>query len=101
MPPFEHLPIASGCPHPTPLWQCNRTWHVCTRTLEAWSRVKAANASSRMLALHRIGGYLFIALFCVMSYYMLARLRGGGDNSPTVTIHLGLAMVLSPLLFVK
>jgi ferredoxin-NADP reductase len=69
--------------------------------LEAWSRVKAAKASARMLALHRIGGYLFIALFCVMSYYMVARLRGGGDNSPTVTIHLGLAMVLSPLLFVK
>jgi len=69
--------------------------------LEAWSRVKAAKASTRMLALHRIGGYLFITLFCVMSYYMTARLRGRADNSPTVTIHLGLAMVLSPLLFVK
>jgi multisubunit Na+/H+ antiporter MnhG subunit len=35
--------------------------------LESWSRVKAANASSRMLALHRIGGYVFIALFWRMS----------------------------------
>src|SRR6516225_3149253 len=70
--------------------------------LEAWSRVKAAKASSRMLALHRIGGYLFIALFCVMAYFMVARLRGGGaDASPTVTIHLALAMILSPLLFIK
>lgn len=65
-------------------------------------RVKAAKASSRLLALHRIGGYLFIALFCVMSYYMLARLRAGGaDTSPAVTLHLALAMLLSPLLFIK
>ena len=70
--------------------------------LEAWSRIKAAKTSSRMLTLHRIGGYVFIALFCVMSYFMVARLRGGGvDTSPTVTLHLALAMVLSPLLFVK
>src|SRR5579863_4352100 len=70
--------------------------------LEAWSRVKAARASSQMLTLHRIGGYLFIALFCVMAYFMVARLRnGGGDTSATTTIHLALAMILSPLLFVK
>src|SRR5436309_5420953 len=70
--------------------------------LEAWSRVKAAQASARMLALHRIGGYVFIALFCVMSFFMIARLRnGGGDASPTVTLHLALAMVLSPLLLSK
>jgi hypothetical protein len=69
--------------------------------LEAWSRVKTANVSSRMLALHRIGGYLFITLFCVMTYYMLARLGSGGDNSATVTLHMALAMILSPLLFIK
>ena len=70
--------------------------------LEALSRVKAAKASSRLLALHRIGGYLFIGLFCIMAYFMVARLRnGGGDTSPTVTAHLGLAMILSPLLFIK
>src|SRR5215472_15352872 len=69
--------------------------------LEAWSRVKAAKASARVLALHRIGGYLFIALFCIMAYYLAARLRAGADNSATVTIHLALAMILSPLLFMK
>src|SRR5215472_12599017 len=70
--------------------------------LEAWSRVKAAGASSRMLALHRISGYVFIGLFCVMTYFMVVRLRGGGtDASPNVTIHLALAMILSPLLFLK
>src|ERR1700740_3171957 len=70
--------------------------------LESWSRVKAAEASSRMLTLHRIGGYLFIALFCVMTYFMIGRLRSGGaDSSATVTIHLALAMILSPMLFIK
>src|SRR5262252_1657010 len=69
--------------------------------LEAWSRVKAEKASARMLALHRIGGYLFIALFCVMAYYMIARLHDGTENSAAVTIHLALAMLLSPLLFIK
>jgi ferredoxin-NADP reductase/mono/diheme cytochrome c family protein len=69
--------------------------------LEAWARVKAANGSSRMLALHRIGGYLFIGLFFVMAYFMVARLRNGGADSPTVSIHLALAMILSPLLFIK
>ena len=70
--------------------------------LEAWSRVNGTNAGSRMLALHRIGGYVFIGLFCVMTYFMVARLRSGGtDTSATVTIHLALAMILSPLLFIK
>jgi ferredoxin-NADP reductase/mono/diheme cytochrome c family protein len=70
--------------------------------LEAWARVKAAKTSSRMLALHRIGGYIFIGLFFVMAYFMVARLRdGGADMSPGVETHLALAMVLSPLLFIK
>jgi ferredoxin-NADP reductase/mono/diheme cytochrome c family protein len=70
--------------------------------LEGWSRVKAAKANSLMLAAHRIGGYLFIGLFCIMAYSMIARLRNGtGDASPTTTVHLALAMVLSPLLFIK
>jgi ferredoxin-NADP reductase/mono/diheme cytochrome c family protein len=55
-----------------------------------------------MLAAHRVGGYLFIALFCVMAYSMVARLRGASlDASPMVTVHLGLAMILSPLLLIK
>ena len=69
--------------------------------LEAWSRVKSAGVSRRMLNLHRIGGYAFITLFCVMTYFMIARLRGGADTSPTVTLHIALALMLSPLLFIK
>jgi hypothetical protein len=70
--------------------------------LQASAQVKDAKASTRLIAAHRIGGYLFIALFCVMGYFMLARLGdAGGGASPGAMIHLTLAMVLSPLLFVK
>jgi ferredoxin-NADP reductase len=70
--------------------------------LQASARVRDAKASNRLIAAHRIGGYLFIGLFCVMGYFMLARLGdAGGGASPGTIIHLTLAMVLSPLLFVK
>jgi ferredoxin-NADP reductase len=70
--------------------------------LEAGARVKSARASSRMLAWHRIGGYLFIALFCGMAYSMVSRLQNAAaDNSPTVTLHLALALILAPLLCIK
>src|SRR5580698_2360256 len=70
--------------------------------LQASARVRDAQASTRLIAAHRIGGYLFIALFCVMGYFMLARLGdAGGSAPPSTMIHLTLAMVLSPLIFVK
>ena len=70
--------------------------------LQASAQVKEARASSRLIAAHRIGGYLFIALFCVMGYFMVARLgETVGGPSPGNMIHFTLAMVLSPLLFVK
>ena len=70
--------------------------------LEALSQVRAARTSSRLLTLHRIGGYLFITIFCVMLYFMLARLRDrASDSSPATTLHIALAMILSPLLFIK
>jgi len=70
--------------------------------LQASARVRDAKASTRLIAAHRIGGYLFIAVFCVMGYFMVARLGDpGGGTSPGTMIHMTLAMVLSPLLFVK
>src|SRR5215831_10960520 len=70
--------------------------------LQASSRVKNAKASTRFIAAHRIGGYLFIALFCVMGYFMVARWDAvAGGAPPGAMIHTTLAMVLSPLLFVK
>src|ERR1700756_4466216 len=70
--------------------------------LQASARVREAKASTRLIAAHRIGGYLFISLFCVMGYFMVARLGDvEGGAAPGAMIHLTLAMVLSPLLFVK
>src|SRR5258708_4615357 len=69
--------------------------------LQASARVKDAKASTRLIAGHRIGGYLFIALCCVMGYFMVARLGDVQGASSGTIIHLTLAMVLSPLLFVK
>src|SRR6202790_3422086 len=70
--------------------------------LQASARVRDAKASARLIAAHRIGGDLFIGPFRVMGYYMTARLADvNGSASPGAIIHLTLAMVLSPLLFVK
>jgi ferredoxin-NADP reductase/mono/diheme cytochrome c family protein len=70
--------------------------------LQTSARVKQTGATARLISAHRIGGYLFIALFCVMGYFMLARLASmDGSASPGAMIHLTLAMILSPLLFVK
>ena len=70
--------------------------------LQASARVRDAKASTRLIAAHRVGGYLFIALFCVMGYFMLARLGDAGGSPPPATmLHITLAMVLSPLIFVK
>src|ERR1700675_4344473 len=70
--------------------------------LQASAQVRNAKVSTRLIAVHRIGGYLFISLFCVMGYFMVARLGDPGEGaSPGTIIHLTLAMILSPLLFVK
>jgi len=70
--------------------------------LQSSARVKNAQFSSRLVAAHRVGGYIFIALFAAMTYFMVSRLGDLGNNtSPATMIHLTLAMVLSPLLFVK
>ena len=70
--------------------------------LQASARVRDAKASTRLIAAHRVGGYVFIALFFLIGYFMVARLGDIGAGAPASTmIHLTLAMVLSPLIFVK
>jgi ferredoxin-NADP reductase len=60
-----------------------------------WSRARAA-------LLHRIGGYLFIGLFAAMLWFMSKRLIGyQGDFTADMIVHIGLALLLAPLLFVK
>jgi hypothetical protein len=70
--------------------------------LEASARVKAAKTSSQMLALHRIGGYLFhrpVLRNGVFSW-LTAFATGAPirrQQSPSISL---LAMILSPLLFI-
>jgi len=70
--------------------------------LQASSQVKNARASARLVAAHRIGGYVFILLYCLMGYFMIARMReSSGTASVGTMIHLTVVMLLSPLIFVK
>ena len=70
--------------------------------LQASARVRTARASARLIAAHRIGGYLFILMFCIMSYFMISRMKdGSGTTSPGTMMHMTVAMLLTPLLFVK
>jgi ferredoxin-NADP reductase len=70
--------------------------------LQASARVKNARASARLIAAHRIGGYVFILMFCLMSFFMISRMKGSsGATSAGTMIHMTVAMLLTPLLFVK
>ena len=59
---------------------------------------------TRLIALHKAGGYLFVILLCIMAYSMSQRLVGVGitGHLPTyLVLHIVLVLVLVPLLFVK
>ncbi len=58
--------------------------------------------SERLIRAHRVGGYLFIAVFCLMSYYMALRTTNLPDDlSMPALVHVLVSMSLLPLLFVK
>jgi ferredoxin-NADP reductase/cytochrome c2 len=66
------------------------------------SRLKDKGASARLVRGHRIGGYIFIMIFCVMTYYMILRVKDVPDElSARPMLHMVLAMLMVPLLFVK
>jgi 3-phenylpropionate/trans-cinnamate dioxygenase ferredoxin reductase subunit len=71
-----------------------------------WNRVgsRGTSAHEKQLwaTLHRLAGYAFIALFGIFVYFMLLRLKGLPDElPPRLILHMGLALVLAPLLVVK
>lgn len=80
---------------------------VCLAAVSVWLILESAPArsspdrSQRLIAAHRISGYAFVGLFCVMVYYMIRRTQEGASISGPATIHLTLAFVLAPLLFLK
>jgi ferredoxin-NADP reductase len=59
-------------------------------------------ARDRRIRAHRIAGYLFIALFCFMTWLMLLRLKDAADElSLRSMLHILVAMVLAPLFLIK
>jgi ferredoxin-NADP reductase/mono/diheme cytochrome c family protein len=84
------------------------TLFVLLGALNVWLIFHASRAltTSRMsqglIQAHRLGGYLFIALFCLMSYFMALRTTDVSDElSMRALIHILVAMSLVPLLFIK
>jgi ferredoxin-NADP reductase len=72
--------------------------------LEASQSSRNATTRSRLIAAHRLGGYLFVILLCIMAYSMSQRLVSVGitGHLPThLVLHIVLVLVLVPLLFLK
>lgn len=68
----------------------------------ASSRLKDKGASAFLVKGHRIGGYIFILLFCVMTYYMVIKVKDNADElALRPMIHMLLAMLLIPIIFIK
>jgi len=72
--------------------------------LEASRPVRNGMTRTRLIGLHKVGGYLFVILLCIMAYGMSQRLAGVGmtGHLPThAVLHIVLVLVLVPLLLVK
>jgi ferredoxin-NADP reductase len=71
--------------------------------LEAFRPSRSAATRTRLIAVHRAGGYLFVILLCFMAYGMSQRLAGVGlAHLPThLVLHIVLVLVLVPLLLLK
>jgi ferredoxin-NADP reductase len=72
--------------------------------LEASQPSRSAATKRRLIAAHRVGGYLFVILLCIMAYSMSQRLAGLGitGHLPThLVLHIVLVLVLLPLLLLK
>jgi ferredoxin-NADP reductase len=72
--------------------------------LESSQPTRKATARARLIAAHRVGGYLFVIFFCIMAYSMSQRLAGSGitGHLPTyLVLHIALALLLAPLILLK
>ncbi len=70
--------------------------------LESSRSGQAPRSRARAIAFHRAGGYLFIGLFALMVWFMSKRLIGSPEGiSADAAVHVDLAILLVPLLFVK
>jgi ferredoxin-NADP reductase len=72
--------------------------------LEASRPSREAKMRTRLIAIHRTVGYLFVTLLCIIAYSMSQRLAGVGitGHLPThLVLHILLVLVLVPLLLLK
>ena len=72
--------------------------------LEASQPSRNGTTRARLIALHKVGGYSFVILLCIMAYSMSQRLVSVGitGHLPThLVVHIVLVLVLVPLLFLK
>jgi ferredoxin-NADP reductase len=72
--------------------------------LEASQPSRNGTTRTRLIALHKAGGYLFITLLSIMAYSMSQRLVSVGitGHLPTyLVLHIVLVLVLVPALFLK
>ena len=72
--------------------------------LETSRPSRTATVRVQLITAHRVGGYLFVILFCLMVYSMSQRLAGSGITShlPThLVLHIVLVLSLVPLLLLK
>lgn len=70
--------------------------------LESSRSSQTPQRRARAITLHRAGGYLYIGLFAVMVWFMSKRLVGSPEGMiGDAAIHIALAVLVAPLLFVK
>ena len=72
--------------------------------LEASQPSRNGRTRTLLITVHRVGGYLFVILFCIMVYSMSQRLAGSGITSHLpiyLVLHVVLVLVLVPLLLLK
>ncbi|MGA3197691.1 MAG: iron-sulfur cluster-binding domain-containing protein [Terriglobales bacterium] len=72
--------------------------------LEAFHPSCNGTTRTRLIAVHRAGGYLFVILLCIMAYGMSQKLAGGGITGHLpmhLVLHVVLVLVLVPLLLLK
>jgi ferredoxin-NADP reductase len=72
--------------------------------LEASHPARNGATRNRLITAHRVGGYLFVILLCIMAYGMSQRLAGTGITSHLpahLVLHIVLVLALVPLLLLK
>ena len=62
--------------------------------------VRSGPSAARLTQAHRASGYLYLALYLVMLYFMFRRVQDAPDElAPRALVHMILGLTIAPLLF--